>query len=181
MTRTPSRIRVRSAAAIALALATLAVAGCGSDEQAAKAAGPHTAHAAETTTTAMPTTTTAPVPHEGDLAVIADDYRFDDLPAVIAAGTHTVRFENRGSETHELFLFRNPDGLTLEEIAELGPQGAPQAVELAGLVIVGPGQAADPVEVDLAPGEYEVACFIPTPTDGRAHFEHGMHARITVV
>jgi uncharacterized cupredoxin-like copper-binding protein len=167
MSRTPSLL---TAATLAVALL---VTGCGSDEEAAQ---PVTG---APTTEAETTTTTAPAPHEGDIEVVARDFAFEDLPARVVAGPHTVRFDNQGTETHELFVFRNPDGLTLEEIAELGPEGAPQAVELAGLVIVEPGKA-DEVEVDLAPGDYEVACFIPTPTDGRAHFEHGMHARFTV-
>ena len=37
------------------------------------------------------------------------------------------------------------------------------------------------IVVELEPGTYEVACFFPTPIDGRPHFEHGMHRTIEVV
>jgi hypothetical protein len=79
-------------------------------------------------------------------------------------------------------IFRNPEQLSLEELHTLGPEGAVQRVELAGIAFAEPGQPApEPLVVDLAPGEYEVVCFVPTPTDGQPHFAHGMHTTITVV
>lgn len=169
MTTTRRTKPIRLAVATAAAL-TFALTACGDDGSTPVAADP-------TTTTS---TTVAP-PHDGPIDVVAEDFRFVGLPERVTAGTHTVTFENRGEETHELFVFRNPKGLTLEEIAAIGPSVVNGDVELVTLKILAPGAPAESVEVDLTPGEYFVACFIPTPTDDRAHFEHGMQATFTVV
>jgi hypothetical protein len=80
-----------------------------------------------------------------------------------------------------VFLFRNPDGVPLDELLAAGPGGADDLIEPAGKVIAGPGQTGEEIEVVLEPGTYEVVCFFPTPIDGRAHFEHGMHRTVEVV
>jgi len=36
------------------------------------------------------------------------------------------------------------------------------------------------VDLDLAPGEYGLLCFLPDAKDGKPHFVHGMHKQITV-
>jgi hypothetical protein len=178
---TPTSLRPWSRRGIGLALAVVALAalaGCGDDEPGDPAAGAPADPVV--TTTETETTTTEAAPHEGPLEIVAADYRFEGLPARVAAGTHRITFENQGTEAHELFLFRNPDGLSLHEIAELGPEGAPEAVDLVTLLVAVPGAAAEPTDVDLTPGEYVVACFIPAASDGRGHFEHGMQAAFTV-
>ena len=125
-----------------------------------------------------PTTTSQP---EGPIAITSVDFGFQGVPAELPAGEHEVTFTNAGTELHELVIFRNPDGLTLEEIHALGPQGAAERVELAGIAFAEPGRPApEPLAVALTPGEYEVVCFIPTPTDGQPHFSHGMHTTINV-
>jgi len=178
---TPSRRRTTRLGAWAVAAAlVLGASACGSDEESAGPADPvHAGHDAASTTEAETTTTTAAAPHEGPIELSLVDFGYEGLPGRVAAGAHTVTVTNEGTETHELFLFRNPDGLELEEIAELGPEGAPEAVDIEGLLYVGPGETKS-IDVDLAPGEHEVACFIPTPTDGRPHFAHGMRAVIVV-
>jgi hypothetical protein len=185
MHTTPHTHPARPRRWIGLPLAVIALglpfAACGSDEAGDPAAGAPTETAETVGTTEAETTTTEAAPHEGPIEVVGADYRFEGLPARVAAGPHRLTFENQGTETHEVFLFRNPDGLTLHEIAELGPTGAPEAVELVALLIAGPGDTGEPTDVDLTPGEYVVACFIPAATDGRHHFEHGMQAAFTVV
>ena len=36
------------------------------------------------------------------------------------------------------------------------------------------------VEVDLAPGEYGLICFVPDSKDGKGHYRHGMAKKVTV-
>jgi hypothetical protein len=160
-----------------VAALTLGASACGSDEESAGSA--HSTHDPAPTGEAEPTTTAAPEPHEGPIDVTLVDYGFEGLPGLVAAGPHTVTVTNEGTETHELFLFANPDDLTLEEIHALGPEGAPQAVAIEGLVYVGPGETKT-FDADLPPGEYEAVCFIPAASDSRPHFAHGMHAVIQV-
>jgi hypothetical protein len=36
------------------------------------------------------------------------------------------------------------------------------------------------LDVDLAPGEYALVCFVPDAKDGKPHFMHGMATQIKV-
>lgn len=193
--------RLRRATSIALGAALLATTSCGSDRVDADpppdvslpgsttvpqaAAAPTTVPAATTTVPPAPTTTVPPastttVPSE--LTVTAVDFGFEGLPAELPAGDYTIHFDNEGDELHELLVYRNPDGLTPEEIHELGPTGAPDRIEIIGILFAEPGQPApNPMVTSLTPGDYEVICFIPTPIDSRPHFAHGMHTEFTVV
>lgn len=171
----------RTAAALLAGLALVGVTACGSDTDAADADAPHD-HSAESTTTDAPTTTEAPVSASGPFHITAKEFEFDGVPEQVDAGSHTFSFSNDGSEPHELLIFRNTEGLSLEEIAALGPVDSKAHIEVGGMVVAAPGADAEaPMQVELTPGEWEVVCFIPTPTDGQAHAAHGMHTTITVV
>lgn len=161
-------------------LALVGVTACGSDEH--TAADPHE-HPAETTaSTSASTTTEAPVSATGPFEITAKEFAFEGVPSQVDAGTHTFTFTNDGAEPHELLIFRNTEGLSLDEIAALGPVESKQHIQVAGMVVAAPGGSAEaPIQVDLTPGEWEVVCFIPSPTDGQAHSAHGMHTTITVV
>ncbi len=177
----PSPRRGRRTAATLLAgLALVGVTACGSDED--TAAEPHE-HPAETTaSTSASTTTEAPVSETGPFAVTAREFEFEGVPTQVDAGSHTFTFTNEGGEPHELLIFRNTEGLSLAEIAALGPVDSKAHMELGGMVVAAPGASAESsMQVELTPGEWDVVCFIPTPTDGQAHSAHGMHTTITVV
>ena len=125
------------------------------------------------------TNTTAAAPTRLDIE--ATEFEWSGLPDELPAGTYPMSFHNAGSEAHEISIFRNPDDIPLEDLFALGPNGMEGAVETVGFLIAGPGASADQeVTVTLTPGEYDVVCFIPTPTDGRSHFQHGMHRTLVV-
>jgi plastocyanin len=179
MTTTPSTTRrptprrtATVVGSLALALASAALLGaCGRDGTAVAGAG--------TTTPAGPAAPAVTVP--GDtIEVTAVDYRFDGLPTTLQAGPYDLRFTNAGGQEHELVMFRNTSGLTLDELAARGPQGA-SLVDLTGMTYASAGDEADhDMPVELAPGQYTVVCFMPDPTDGRPHLARGMQATITV-
>ena len=80
--------------------------------------GVDVAHTALVTVAEAASPTTAP---EDDLTVELAEYAFA-LPADLTAGTHLVRFENVGTETHLGFVFELPEGMTVEEaMYEEGP------------------------------------------------------------
>jgi hypothetical protein len=162
-----------SALAVLLALAgALAVAGALSGCAAAGEA-----------TSASPAPTIGPdtiVP--GDtIEVVATEGGFQGLPARLPAGTYDLAFSNAGGEEHELVLFRNTSGLSLDELAARGDE-APSLVEVAGVTYASAGRRAPhDTAVELAPGVYTVACFVPDAVDGRPHAADDGHATITVV
>jgi hypothetical protein len=120
-------------------------------------------------------------PATGPFAVTATEYRFEGLPRTIAAGPQTFTFANEGAEPHELFIFRNTEGLSVDELFALGPVAVRDHVEVGAFAVAAPGaSAAEPVRADLAPGEWEAICFVPAAADGRPHADHGMHMILTV-
>ena len=128
-----------------------------------------------------PTTTTTTTTPPERLDIVATDYEWSGLPEELPAGTYPMSFMNEGAEVHEISIFRNTRDLPLEELFALGPEGMKDAVESVGMLISAPGSPADSeVEITLTPGEYEVVCFVPATTDGRPHFDHGMHRTLTV-
>ena len=169
---------------------------------------------AGSTSTSTPAATTVPDHSSpdhasaiGTVTVDAVDYRFEDLPATIPAGSR-LRLTNSSSvELHELVALRLPDTETrpVEELLALPKAeldsivgGPPVAVLVAppsaeGFPVVGDGTLAEP-------GRYLLLCAIPTgadpdeylaaaaaaggaPTDvagGPPHLVAGMYAEVEV-
>ena len=168
----------RALAAVLAASLALGVAACGDDD------GTDTDTAADetTTTTAAPaeetTTTVAPDDEAaaGDVAVIAEDYRFVGVDAPIAAGSRLTLTNASDVELHELVAFRLPDdeARSADELIALGEdglnaifQGPPAAVLVAppasdGFAVLGDGTLTEP-------GRYLVLCSIPTGADPAAY------------
>lgn len=114
--------------------------------------------------------------------IVTKDHLFE-APAEIAAGWVTVKSRNEGAEPHHVQLAQLNDGVTFEAFVEAlqqGPEVAFPLMSLAG----GPGpldtggEAA--VTVELAPGNYILADFLPS-ADGVPHIALGMLAPLTVV
>ena len=135
-------------------------------------------------------TTTAgdgPVPAEPAATVNADliDFQFV-LPDQIKAGAQTWKIENKGSQWHEMGIFKLNEGATVEDVmammmSEEEPAGPPPFVEMAFWAPMSEGERAW-LTVDLPAGTYTVMCFLPDfasdpPT---SHLEHGMVRTLTV-
>jgi hypothetical protein len=111
-----------------------------------------------------------------DLSVKASNYQFNGLPREVAAGPAVITFENTANEFHEMVLFRFNDDVTenLGELLALPEKEAMRKVTSAGAVFVAPGETGY-TAVDLAPGRYGAACFMPkgaTP-EAMAEMESG--------
>lgn len=113
--------------------------------------------------------------------IVTKDHFFE-APAEIESGWVTVRSRNEGVEAHHVQLAQLNDGVTFEAFVEAlqqGPEVAFPMLSLAG----GPGpldtggEAA--VTVELAPGNYVLADFLPS-ADGVPHIAKGMLAPLTV-
>jgi hypothetical protein len=113
--------------------------------------------------------------------IMASDYAFD-APDTLPAGLVTVRLMNHGQEPHHAQLLRLNDGLSFEDfVAALQAEGD-GALRLATLT-GGPAALSTlkttEVTLDLTPGSYALACFIPSP-DGVPHLAKGMLKPLTV-
>ena len=123
-------------------------------------------------------------PQAGEVTFTAfdtdDGHRFrgpDNLPA----GWTTLRLSNESQDPHHMQLIQLPDGMTLEDLfaafAQPGPP--PAGIKFSGgagsLFAGGNGLAT----VNLAPGNYVMACFIPDDK-GVPHAAGGMVKFLTV-
>jgi hypothetical protein len=194
--------------AIVGALALTLVA-CGDDDDSTPAT---TAAAAATTTAAAESNTTMdhgsmPMDHPM-VAIDAIDYRFDNMPTDVAAGT-AFSFKNTSTkEFHEMVAIRIPDTekRSVQELTAL-TEAETDAIfgntEPAFVFVAGPGEDGIPVVGDgtiTEPGRYAVICSIPVGADpakvaaamqtessgppdlgdGAPHFTNGMFAELNV-
>jgi plastocyanin len=122
-----------------------------------------------------------------DLTVTAVDagdgssYSFE-APDTVEAGETNIRFQNNGSELHEMNIIRLPDGTTMDQLGELlGSEETPEGVVgIGGAQGVVPGDGSQTVAVDFeAGGSYLLLCGIPN-AEGVPHLERGMVHLITV-
>ncbi len=157
--------------AAATTLAAVLLAACANAQ-----AQPSTAPAAVAEAAVEAGVVTPPV-----VEIVTKDHFFE-APAEIEGGWVTVKSRNEGAEPHHVQLARLSDGVTFEAFVEAlqqGPEVAFPMLSLAG----GPGpldtggEAA--VTVELTPGQYILADFLPS-ADGVPHIAKGMLAPLTV-
>ena len=114
------------------------------------------------------------------IEVVATDYAFGVLPAVIAAGPTIFSFSNRGTVQHEMAIVRLRDGVTIDALLKLIKDGGRRrdVVERSvGILIAGPGTSPDgKLVVDLIRGaNYVVLCNLKDTPDSPGHATLGMY------
>jgi uncharacterized cupredoxin-like copper-binding protein len=99
----------------------------------------------------------------------------------LRSGKQLVRIENVGKQRHHLAIGRIVGNATTEEIMKWDgkSQPAPIADMSGGAAAMDPGQAAV-IEMDLAPGRYELACVLSNAGESKPHYLLGMHQEIAV-
>ena len=115
------------------------------------------------------------------------DYEYEGIPDTVPAGTVSVTFTNEGEELHEIGIVRINDdvAMTLEEIAALPPEEAESMIRFTGAAFASPGES-DTVFLEMEPGRYGAACFVPEGTthdtegSGPPHVALGMLAEFEV-
>ena len=125
------------------------------------------------------------------VTITATDFAFS-APDTIAAGLTTFRLVNHGKEPHQAVIFTAPGKsfTELETAAVLTGSGpAAEAKWFQTFVAMQPAFPGSPGAVlapdsvvitsNLAPGNYLIACFIPSP-DGKWHVQKGMFRRLVV-
>jgi hypothetical protein len=120
----------------------------------------------------------------------AVDFRYEGVPETVEAGLTVFVIDNQSAagEAHEMGVVRLKDDVTLsaEEILALSEEEAQQYIEAFGGGMYAPAGEVGGTTVDLAPGRYLYACFIPTGSvngqegTGAPHFTEGMFGEFTV-
>lgn len=109
------------------------------------------------------------------VTITAHDFNFSpDKP--IAAGKQTIRFENSGTQPHEVVLVQLPPGKTVKDFADgfaPGHSGPPPGKPIGGVAgLYKGGHAYFTAKID--PGHYGLICFFEDPTKKAPHFALGM-------
>lgn len=110
-----------------------------------------------------------------DVTVGLVEYGFQISPA-LTAGTHTIRFVNKGTQPHEAVLARLAPGKTAQDVSDWvngGMKGPPPGQPIGGTSGISPGDSTT-FTVNLTPGNYGFLCFFPDQKDGKPHDLHGM-------
>lgn len=123
---------------------------------------------------------------EADVTVSLLDFAFS-LPTTISAGEQTWLLENKGQQWHEMGIARIDDSTTVAELRDIMQTMASGEADPATLPIeqVGfwmPMQQGERAwfNLNLEPGTYVVACFLPDFASGHAHVNLGMVQLLTV-
>jgi hypothetical protein len=121
----------------------------------------------------------APLP-AADLELVLADYALG-FSAPPTRGSHVIRVTNTATQSHEVALFRLLPGKTMDDFMAWGATyaGPEPMVGVGGVPAFRPGMVAH-MHVDLVPGEYIAACFVPDHVDGAPHLVHGMVSQFTV-
>jgi uncharacterized cupredoxin-like copper-binding protein len=141
---------------------------------------PHVAKGMVRPLTVTPRTGPDGAEPDADVVMKLVDYDFE-LSKPLAAGRHTIRIDNAGPQEHEVVFVKLESGKEPMDFAKWGEKmvGKPPGTLHGGVSGIMPGGKAF-VEVDLAPGEYGLLCFVPDSKDGKGHYHHGMAKKVTV-
>ena len=109
-----------------------------------------------------------------DVTMTLSDYTFT-LSKPLAAGRQMIKVENAASQPHEVVLVQIEPGKTMQDVRKwvFEMKGPPPGKPLGGIPAFIKGKNAF-FEVNLAPGDYGLICFVPDAKDGKPHVEHGM-------
>lgn len=158
----------------AIAVAVVVAASCSHDQGKSDGAGSAAAAGSESASATAPASPNV-------VTVIAKEYSFE-APAQIPAGLTTIRLVDEGKELHHVQLVKLEDGKTFEDFAQAVKHPGPPptwAVEDGGPNPPRPGGGIAEVTQVLEPGNYVLACFVPS-ADGMPHIAKGMMRPITV-
>jgi hypothetical protein len=115
------------------------------------------------------------------VTVHAKDFGFT-APKTIPAGVTSFKLVNDGQMLHHLQILKLEQGKTLADLqAAMKNPGPPPAwlVSVGGPNAAVPGNTIE-ATLNLEPGNYLIACFIPSPGDPTPHVMKGMIQPLTV-
>lgn len=121
----------------------------------------------------------APAP-ASDITMTLSDYTFS-MSTPITAGTHTIKVENHGGQSHEVQLVRLAPGKKAADVPAWveKPNGPPPGEPIGGVPAMARGETAY-VVAQFTPGDYALICFLQDAKDGKPHFTHGMIQQVHV-
>ncbi|MEO6578668.1 MAG: hypothetical protein ABIO99_07220 [Candidatus Limnocylindria bacterium] len=115
-----------------------------------------------------------------EIDVIAEDYRYDGLPATLAIGTK-LSLRNEGTEPHELVMLRVNANTRIDALVQLSQEDMLAQSEQVGILVASPNRiAAETITIEEA-GLYVAVCFIPVGTESEHEHQHSASADVEEV
>lgn len=133
--------------------------------------------------TATEPTGAPPEEPDAGLTIELQEFAFTGLPESIPAGRQVWQITNTGEQPHMLMATTVPAGTSLDQVlAGIDTATTPGASAIAfgetvGLEIISTGQTVW-LDVNLEPGTYFVACYVPDSASGMLHVAMGMAALV---
>lgn len=102
------------------------------------------------------------------------DFGYSGLPASFTAGKNTLKLTNKGTQDHEILVYKLEEGQTAEEFvaAAVESEGVVPN-EFAGGMAAGVGGELW-TDLTFTPGNYIGVCFVPDAATGTPHVALGM-------
>ena len=120
------------------------------------------------------------VPGPTTITIVAYNH-FYEAPNPINSGLVTFRFINRGPDLHQMWIVKIDEGYAFSDFMNAIRPGRPIPAWLHGLGGPESPESGEEVSVtlNLEPGRYALACFIPSEGGG-SHLSKGMFLPLTV-
>jgi hypothetical protein len=121
---------------------------------------------------------------QSDAQVALLDFAFS-APLQLNAGEQLWQIDNKGSQWHEMVVFKIDEDTTVSQLNTIvqqvaGGEDPSAAPPPAGFMFpISQGESAW-VHMNLDAGTYVAICFLPDFASGTAHYEHGMMQVINV-
>lgn len=178
--------RMRSIALAITLVLVIGATGCSDDDDSNEtstedttettAGGDTSTTADATTTTAGDTTTTGALGPATELDLTAVDFGYErEGTEPVSAGRVAINLTNTGEQEHQATIVSFKEGKTVADLMGMG-EDLSQLDDIidthGGPNGAAPGETVTAM-VDLAPGEYNIMCFIPDPADGQPHVAKG--------
>jgi len=122
----------------------------------------------------------------------AREYAFQGLPSTLEAGDATFSIDNKGSEVHEIRVFKLADDVgTVSSLLGKSQDEALDKMTSVGMASANPGDT-ESFDAQLSAGRYAAVCLIPVGHDmeqmedavfdpnADTHMRRGMFAEFTV-
>lgn len=107
------------------------------------------------------------------ITVTSTEYAYSGLPPQVPSGPVLFKFENKGTELHEMVVTKLSDGQSLEQLLALVDAADPASdVANLGFSSAGP-EGSTELGVMTTPGNYAIFCSLLT-RDGTRHYAKGL-------
>ncbi len=113
------------------------------------------------------------------ITVTSTEYVYSGLPPQVPSGPVLFKFENKGTELHEMVVTKLGDGQSLEQLLALVDAADPAGdVANLGFSSAGP-EGSTELGVMTTPGNYAIFCSLLT-RDGTRHYAKGLATTLNV-